>query len=66
MVTVYIDGDGEMHIVEKQTTYSVWWRKDPKQKMPSRMTAYSLEEANEVKSALDDKGWQAWWTLDED
>lgn len=62
-MAVIIGNDGEMSV---QKTYSVWWRKDPKQKMPSRMTAYSLVEADEAKLALEAKGWQAWWTLDEE
>lgn len=51
---------------EKQPTYSVWWRTCPHQKLPSRCTVDNLTDANAVKVALEAKGWQAWWTLDED
>ena len=66
MVTAYIDGEGEMRIIEKQTTWSVWWYTCHQQKMPSRATVYSVTDANDLRVALEGKGWQAWWTQDEE
>ena len=51
---------------EKPKTYSVWWRVTPKQRVPSRATVDNLTDAGTLSSALKDKGWQAWWTLDEE
>ena len=50
----------------EEKTYSVWWRKDPMQRLPSRVTAYSLEQAEEIMGSLQAKGWKAWWTLNEE
>ena len=50
----------------EEETYSVWWRKDPEQRMPSRTTVYSIDDAGTLSKALKEiHGWQAWWTLNE-